>query len=156
MLKILLGLVLLFQISGLSASQVGMRSVPHPFQDDLRAYDCHLSELAELEHFVEETKRTQAQLLQSAHPSAQLLTPETGIVQSLLGTSDPEGDWLMEVPGFLWGFCCSAAGMLFLYLLIEDPVVREREVYAAIRGCTVGTLLWVGVYVWFVYYATNY
>jgi len=156
MLKTLASLVLLLQISFVSASQLGTDLVQQLFQDDLSLLNCQFSELAQLERLVEETNQTQTQLLHNAHSLAQYIVPDTSIAKSLLGISAPEGELLMDVPGFLWGFCCSAAGMLMVYLLIEDPAIREREVYAAIRGCTIGTLLWIGLYVWFAYYAAYY
>lgn len=155
MLKMLFGLALLLHTTMLGAKQIAP-SIPHPFQDDLSVLDCHFSALTQLEQHVEASGHTHSQLQAAAHPMAYFMLPDTAIGPSLLGASDPERELLLDVPGFLWGLCCSATGVLLVYLLIDEPAIREREVYAAIRGCTIGTLLAIGLYVWFAYYASYY
>lgn len=125
-------------------------ALPTIFQDDLSSLDCELSRLTELEQWVEKTNMTQSQLQETGNPLAQYVLQEGDISASLFGSSAPDHEQLMDIPGFLWGFCCSFIGMVLVYLSIDDPIAKKKEGKQAIIGCAAGTILWVGLYIWLV------
>ncbi len=128
----------------------------HPFQDDLRQIDCRMSELEQLEQLLETQPTTLTALNQANHPLAKHLLPESDIAGSLFGAAAPDHERLMDIPGFLWGFCCSFVGVFLMYLSIDDPVAKKKEGVQAIIGCAVGTVIWLGLYIWFVFTASYY
>lgn len=115
-----------------------------------------MSELEALEKWLETQPSSYASLLESGNPLAQIILPNTDIASSLFGASAPDHERLMDVPGFLWGFCCSFVGVFLMYLSIDDPASKKKEGVQAIIGCAVGTLLWVGLYIWFVFTVSYY
>ena len=123
---------------------------PNIFDDDLSKLDCEMTELTQLEQLVSETNATQSQLLKQEHPLVLRVSRDENIAASLFDSSAPEQERLMGIPGFLWGFCCSAFGVLLVYLSIDDPIAKKKEGVQSIIGCAVGTLLWAGLYLWLV------
>lgn len=121
------------------------------FQDDLSCFENELADLSALEELAAETKATHSQLVQSGHPLASKIVQGDDISAALFGSSAPEGERLMGIPGFLWGLCCSVFGVLLMYLAIDDPESKKKEGLQAIIGCAIGTLVWVGLYVWLIF-----
>ena len=99
---------------------------------------------------------SQTQLVKENNPLAQQLLPNNNLAGSLFASSAPEHERLMDIPGFLWGFCCSFVGVFLVYLSIDDPEAKKKEGRQAIIGCAVGTVLWTGMYVLAIFYASNY
>ncbi|MDO8368638.1 MAG: hypothetical protein Q7T20_17700 [Saprospiraceae bacterium] len=120
------------------------------FQDDLSKWDCELAPLSALEQLIQASDITQTQLLQAEHSLTQYLLPEGDLSGSLFGGTEPGSELLVGIPGFLWGFCCSAFGILLVYLAVDDPASKKKQGTQAMIGCAIGTALWVGLYVWFV------
>lgn len=120
------------------------------FSDQPACWDQEFGALTELEQLAETTGLSLSQLQASGHPLADVVINDDNVAASLIGAASPEDERLMGIPGFLWGFCCSFVGAFLVYLAIDDPVAKKREGSQAIIGCAVGTLLWVGLYVWLV------
>jgi len=129
------------------------REVSNP---DLSDWDCELAALTELEQWVEETGMSYTELKEANPDLAAHVLQGDQLSQSLLASTSPDQERLLGIPGFLWGFCCSAVGMFLVYLAIDDPEAKKREGRQAILGCAVGTLLWTGLYIWLIAYATYY
>jgi len=129
---------------------------PNIFNDDLSKLDCEMTELTRLEQLIYETDKTQSQLLKEKNPLAWCLSSNENIAASLFGGTAPEQERLMGIPGFLWGFCCSAFGVLLVYLSMDDPIAKKKEGVQSIIGCAVGTLLWAGLYLWLVLSVSYY
>lgn len=121
---------------------------PDLFQDDLSKLECELAELSELEVLVQETNASQSQLLKAENPLAKHLLPYADNSASLFSSSAPEQERLLDIPGFLWGFCCSFFGVLLVYLSIEDPISKKKEGVQSIIGCAAGTALFLALYIW--------
>jgi hypothetical protein len=122
----------------------------NPFSDQPACWDQAFQALSELEKLAETTGLSLSQLEAAGHPLAEVAIKEDNIANALIGAVAPEDERLMGIPGFLWGFCCSFIGAFLIYLAIDDPVAKKREGSQAIVGCAVGTLLWVGLYVWLI------
>ncbi|MCC7464657.1 MAG: hypothetical protein IT261_00210 [Saprospiraceae bacterium] len=122
----------------------------NPFSDQPACWDQEFQALSELEQLVETSGLSLSQLKSEDHPLADAVMPDTDISATLMGGPNGEGERLLEIPGFFWGFCCSIFGAILVYLAIDDPVAKKREGRQAILGCAVGTLLWVGLYVWLI------
>ncbi len=153
--------LLTFFLFSLLASNVGLASTPsnvlsNIFHDDLSRLDSEMTGLSQLEQLVQETYATQTQLVKENNPLAQQLLPNNNLAGSLFASSAPEHERLMDIPGFLWGFCCSFVGVFLVYLSIDDPEAKKKEGRQAIIGCAVGTVLWTGMYVLAIFYASNY
>lgn len=127
------------------------KELSNPFQDDLSQLDCEMSQLGELEQFVLASQATQSQLVNDRNPLKQYLLPGNDLAGSLFGSSAPDHERLVGIPGFLWGFCCSVVGMFLVYIAIDNPAAKKKEGKQAILGCAVGTLLYVGLYAYFLY-----
>jgi hypothetical protein len=127
-----------------------------PFLDDLKQIDAQMTELEALEQWIGEHQNTYADLVNTGNPLANSVLPDSDISSALFGSSAPGHERLMDIPGFLWGFCCSFVGVFLMYLSIDDPAARKKEGVQAIIGCGVGTLIWVGLYIWLVFTASYY
>lgn len=125
-----------------------------PFQDDLSRFDDQMCELNELESLVEGEKITLSQLIKDKNPLSEHVLQDRDISASVFGSSAPDHERLMEIPGFLWGFCCSVVGMFLVYIALDDPEAKKKEGKQAIIGCAVGTLLWVALYVYLVFWVS--
>lgn len=140
----------------LTFASTPLQSSKAVFNPDLSSWDCELAALSELEQLVEESGFTYSELAQVNPVMAAHVLPGGDLSESLVGSTSPDQERLLGIPGFLWGFCCSAVGMFLVYLAIDDPEVKKREGKQAIFGCAVGTLLWIGLYIWLIAYATYY
>lgn len=143
-------------VINLSFASTPLQSSQTVFNPDLSSWDCELAALSELEQLVEESGMSYKQLEQSDPQLAARVLPGGDLSESLVGSTSPDQERLLGIPGFLWGFCCSAVGMFLVYLAIDDPEAKKREGRQAILGCAVGTLLWTGLYIWLIAYATYY
>jgi hypothetical protein len=128
----------------------GTPASANPFSDQTACWDQEFEALTELEQLAETTGLSLSQLQASGHPLADVVINDDDVAASLIGAAAPEDERLMGIPGFLWGFCCSFIGAFLVYLAIDDPVAKKREGSQAIIGCAIGTLFWVGLYVWLV------
>lgn len=128
----------------------------NPFLDDLKQIDCQMMELDALEQWVGTHQSSYTELVRAGNPLANSVLPDSDISSALFGSSAPGHERLMDIPGFLWGFCCSFVGVFLMYLSIDDPEARKKEGVQAIIGCGVGTLIWVGLYIWLVFTASYY
>lgn len=118
------------------------------FQDDLSNWDCEMSALTELEQLVQARNTTLTELQSANHPLVQQVLPIDNAASILFGSSAPEHERLLGIPGFLWGFCCSVVGLFLVYIALDDPASKKKEGRNAIIGCAVGTCIWVGTYAW--------
>ncbi len=96
--------VLLVQVPECSKLLATTVQTTHPFGDDLSKLDSEMAELTELELLVEETNTTHASLIQTKHPLSAFVSPDGDIASTLFGATAPDGERLMDIPGFLWGF----------------------------------------------------
>jgi hypothetical protein len=126
----------------------------NPFQDDLHQFDDQMCDLMALEGFVEQSKLTLSALTSEKNPLAACVLQDKDVSESVFGSSAPGHERLMEIPGFLWGFCCSVVGMFLVYIAIDDPESKKKEGRQAIMGCAAGTLLWVGLYLYLVFWVS--
>ncbi len=139
------------------SSKLSGSSLPsNIFRDDLSTFDFEMAGLSELEQLVNETPATHSQLLKESNPLAQYVLQDGDLGQSLFGSSAPGHERLLDVPGFLWGFCCLVVGVFLMYLAIDDPQAKKKEGVQAIIGCAVGTVVWVGLYLWLVFSLSYY
>ena len=127
----------------------------NPFLDDLSCFDESFSELNALEQWVQETQATQSDLELAGNPLIRAVLPNENLQASLLGGSDPSHEMLLDIPGFLWGFCCSVVGLFLVFVAIDEPESKRKEGRRAIYGCAVGTLVWLGLYIWAIYVAST-
>ncbi len=149
-------LVLSFLAGNLLFASTPSRISPNIFQDDLTKLDCEMAQLSQLEQWVNETNLTQSQLLQADNPLVQCVLQGGDLTPTLFANSTPQKEWLMGIPGFLWGFCCSFIGPILVYLSIDDPVAKKKEGIQAIIGCAVGSIVWLGLYIWLIVSASYY
>jgi len=126
----------------------------NPFQDDLTRFDAQMCELNDLEAMVEGEKITLSQLIKDKNPLSEYILQDRDVSASVFGSSAPDHERLMEIPGFLWGFCCSVVGMFLVYIALDDPESKKKEGKQAIIGCAVGTALWVGLYLYLVFWVS--
>lgn len=126
----------------------------NPFQDDLNRFDDQMCELMALEGFVEQSQLTLSALNAEKNPLASCVLQDKDVSESVFGSSAPGHEQLMDIPGFLWGFCCSVVGMFLVYIAIDDPESKKREGRQAIMGCAAGTLLWVALYLYLVFWVS--
>lgn len=131
------------------SSKLAGNTVPSTiFHDDLSNWDCEMVALTELEQLLNDCPATLSQLQAAHNPVTQYVLPIDNASAMLFGSSAPEHERLLGIPGFLWGFCCSIVGMFLVYLALDEPEAKKKEGRNAIIGCAVGTLLWVGTYAW--------
>ena len=143
-------LALLLLATNVTSASNPANVVPALFHDDLSRLDCEMAELSLLETLVEETKVTRSQLVEANNPLVKQIAKDDDISGALLGSTAPEHEQMLGIPGFLWGFCCSAFGVLLVFLSIDDPAARKKEGAQALIGCAAGTVLWIGLYIWFI------
>lgn len=140
-----------------SGSTVLAKSIPgNLFHDDLSCIESEMSSLTALENHIQTKHLTLSQMLEAGDPLSKVVQPEGDLSQSVFGSSAPDHERLMDIPGFLWGFCCSFVGAFLVYLSIDDPEARKKEGTQAIIGCAIGTLIWAGLYVWMAFALSYY
>jgi hypothetical protein len=118
----------------------------NPFQDDLSRLDREFDGLNQLEQVVNDRNATYTELAAENNPLLNNVTNERDIAASLLGTAAPDGDRLLGIPGFLWGFCLGILGIILVYVAIDDPAAKKREGRQAIIGCAIWTVVWTVLY----------
>lgn len=142
-----IGAMLLFPLA-LAAKAADYHHTKGGGQEDLSCYEAEFQTLSDLENLVNESGDTYSSLLAAGHPLAKAIYAENDLAKSLLGMHTPEEGPLLDIPGFLWGFCCSFFGIILVLVSIDDNQVRKKETAQAAAGCAVGCLIWVGLYVW--------
>ncbi|MFN0173837.1 MAG: hypothetical protein ACKVU0_04240 [Saprospiraceae bacterium] len=114
----------------------------NPFQDDLSRLDNEFAGMTELEQLVEERNATYSQLASENNALLNNVTSDNDIASSLLGSVAPDGERLLGIPGFWWGFCLGILGIILVYVAVEGEA-KKREGKKAIIGCAIWTVIWV-------------
>lgn len=122
----------------------------NPFQDDLSRLDEEFSGMTQLEQLVDARQASYTELAAEQNTLLCNVTSDNNIAASLLGSVAPDGETLMGIPSFWWGFCLGLIGILLIYSAIEGDA-RKREGKKAMIGCLVGTV--VGCGIWAIFYA---
>jgi hypothetical protein len=143
MKKLLLALLVLTTLSAGMASTTPTQDI---FVDDLRQIDQQFADLHSVEQFVTTHQLTYDELVTTELSLASTLKTNQDLGSSLLGANAPE-ERLLDIPGFLWGFCLGLIGAVLVYVAIEDPVAKKREGKQAITGCLVRSLLGTVLYI---------
>ena len=125
----------------------------NPFQDDLSRLDEEFSGMTQLEQLVDARQASYAELAAEQNTLLCNVTSDNNIAASLLGSVAPDGETLMGIPSFWWGFCLSWIGILLIYTAIEGDA-RKREGKKAILGCLIGRV--VSYAIFFLIYALAY
>lgn len=114
----------------------------NPFQDDLSRLDNEFAGMTELEQLVEENNATYSQLASENNTLLNNVTSDNNIASSLLGSVAPDGDRLLGIPGFWWGFCLGILGIILVYVAVEGDA-KKSEGKKAIIGCAIWSVLWL-------------
>ena len=117
----------------------------NPFQDDLSRLDKDFAGMTQLEQLVEERNATYSTLASENNALLNNVTSDNDIAASLLGSVAPDGDRLLGIPGFWWGFCLGLLGVILVYVAVEGDA-RKSEGKKAIIGCAVWSVLYVIAY----------
>lgn len=117
----------------------------NPFQDDLSRLDNEFAGMTELEQLVETRNATYTDLAAENNSLLQNVTNDNNIAGSLLGSVAPDGDRLLGIPGFWWGFCLGLLGVILVYVAVEGDA-RKSEGKKAIIGCAVFTVIYIIAY----------
>lgn len=140
-MKKMLFLLVLGNLLLATMAHAASQTSPHNlFNDDIHAWDCNLEALSELEQFVETANLTHAELKQQNHPLLPALFDSYSVEGILFDPENPNQQYL-NVPGFIWGFCCSVVGVLIVNLFIDDSDYRKNQTSSAIAGCIASCLL---------------
>jgi hypothetical protein len=115
------------------------------FQDNLSRFDQSFDQLNQLEQTVEQTGQTYSQLAADNNALLENVAYNNDISNALLGSAG-DGDRLLGIPGFFWGFCLGILGIILVYVAIDDAGAKKREVKQAIIGCAIWSVLWVVLY----------
>ena len=128
----------------------------NPFQDDLSRLDSEFSGMTELEQLVEARNASYSQLASENNTLLNNVTSDNNIASSLLGSVAPDGDRLLGIPGFWWGFCLGILGIILVYVAVEGDA-KKREGKKAIIGCAVWSVIWIFAYllIWGAWAASN-
>jgi hypothetical protein len=125
----------------------------NPFQDDLSRFDNDFSGMTQLEQLVNARNASYTELAAEHNALLSNVTSDHDIAASLLDSVAPDGETLLGIPGFWWGFCLSWIGILLIYTAIEGDA-RQSEGKKAILGCLIGRV--VGYAILFLIYALAY
>ncbi len=117
----------------------------NPFQDDLSRLDNDFAGMTELELLVEANNATYSQLASENNALLNNVTKDNNIASSLLGSVAPDGDRLLGIPGFWWGFCLGILGVILVYVAVEGDA-KKTEGKKALIGCAVWTVIYVLLY----------
>jgi hypothetical protein len=115
------------------------------FQDNLTRFEQEFDQLNQLEQTVDQTGQTYSQLAAENSPLLENVAQNNDISNALLGTAG-DGDRLLGIPGFFWGFCLGILGIILVYVAIEDSAAKKREGKQAIIGCAIWSVLWLVLY----------
>jgi len=140
-MKKILFLLLWVNLAFIGVAQAASQTLPPDlFQDDISSWDCALEPLTQLEQHVSISNLTHAQLKQQNHPLVESLFASYSTESILFDPENPDQRYL-DVPGFIWGFCCSFVGVLIVSLLIDDSGARKKQTSLSISGCIASCLL---------------
>ncbi len=117
----------------------------NPFQDDLSRMDNEFAGMTELEQLVEARNATYTELASENNTLLNNVSSNNDIASTLLGSVAPDGDRLLGIPGFWWGFCLGVLGIILVYVAIEGDA-RKTEGKKAIIGCAVWSVIWIIAY----------
>lgn len=117
----------------------------NPFQDDLSRLDKEFAGMTQLEQLVDERNATYSTLAAENNTLLNTVTSDNDIAASLLGSVAPDGDRLLGIPGFWWGFCLGLLGVILVYVAVEGDA-RKSEGKKAIIGCAIWSVLYVIAY----------
>lgn len=117
----------------------------NPFQDDLSRLDKDFAGMTQLEQLVEERQATYTQLASENNALLNNVSSDNDIASSLLGSAAPDGDRLLGIPGFWWGFCLGVLGIILVYVAVEGDA-RKSEGKKAMIGCAVWSVIWIFAY----------
>ncbi|MCC7467333.1 MAG: hypothetical protein IT261_13725 [Saprospiraceae bacterium] len=132
-MKQLLTLAFCGLLSGVMWAAQPNKTPANPFQDDLIRLDNEFAAMTQLEQFVEEHNATYSKLAAENHVLLQNVTSDTDISASLLGSTAPDDERLLGIPGFWWGFCLGILGIILVYVALEGDA-KKREGKNAIIG----------------------
>ena len=117
----------------------------NPFQDDLSRLDNEFAGMTELEQLVVANNATYSQLASENNALLSNVTSDNDIATSLLGSAAPDGDRLLGIPGFWWGFCLGLLGVILVYVALEGDA-KKVEGKKALVGCAIWMVIYVLAY----------
>jgi len=136
----------LFTLLGTVLWASALNTTPaNPFQDDLSRFDEEFSGMAQLEQLADARQASYTVLAAEQNSLLNHVTSDNNIAASLLGSVAPDGETLMGIPSFWWGFCLGLIWVLLIYTAIEGDA-QKREGKKAMLGCLIGTVVGCGIY----------
>jgi len=144
-MKKLFTLVFFALLSGALFAASPSAAPVNPFQDDLSRLDNAFAGMTELEQLVEASNATYTALASENNSLLNNVSSDNDIATSLLGSVAPDGDRLLGIPGFWWGFCLGILGVILVYVAVEGDA-RKTEGKKAIIGCAIFTVIYVIAY----------
>lgn len=144
-MKKLFTLVFFALLSGALFAASPSAAPANPFQDDLSRMDNAFAGMTELEQLVEARNATYTALASENNSLLNNVSSDNDIATSLLGSVAPDGDRLLGIPGFWWGFCLGILGVILVYVAVEGDA-RKTEGKKAIIGCAILTVIYVIAY----------
>ena len=144
-MKKLFTLVFFALLSGALFAASPSAAPVNPFQDDLSRLDNAFAGMTELEQLVEARNATYTALASENNSLLNNVSSDNDIATSLLGSVAPDGDRLLGIPGFWWGFCLGILGVILVYVAVEGDA-RKTEGKKAIIGCAIFTVIYVIAY----------
>jgi len=144
-MKKLFTLVFFALLSGALFAASPSAAPANPFQDDLSRMDNAFAGMTELEQLVEARNATYTALASENNSLLNNVSSDNDIATSLLGSVAPDGDRLLGIPGFWWGFCLGILGVILVYVAVEGDA-RKTEGKKAIIGCAIFTVIYVIAY----------
>lgn len=147
-MKKLLTLAMFALIGGALWASSPNNTPANPFQDDLSRLENEFAGMTELEQLVEERNATYSELATENNTLLNNVTSDNDISSSLLGSVAPDGERLLGIPGFWWGFCLGLLGIILVYVAVEGDA-KKREGKKAIIGCAIWTVIWLVLYLGF-------
>ena len=99
----------------------------NPFQDDLSRLDEEFSGMTQLEQLVDARQASYTELAAEQNTLLCNVTSDNNIAASLLGSVAPDGETLMGIPSFWWGFCLGWIGLLLIYPPLKEMPANAKE-----------------------------
>lgn len=147
-MKKLLTLAFCALLGGVMWAASSNNTPANPFQDDLSRLENEFAGMSQLEQLVEERNATYSELAAENNALLQNVNSDTDIASSLMGSVAPDGERLLGIPGFWWGFCLGVLGIILVYVAVEGDA-KKREGKKAIIGCAIWTVVWLVLYLGF-------
>ncbi|MBL7806250.1 MAG: hypothetical protein JNN28_00445 [Saprospiraceae bacterium] len=147
-MKKLLTLAFCALLGGVMWAASSNNTPANPFQDDLSRLENEFAGMSQLEQLVEERNATYSELAAENNTLLQNVNSDTDIASSLMGSVAPDGERLLGIPGFWWGFCLGVLGIILVYVAVEGDA-KKREGKKAIIGCAIWTVVWLVLYLGF-------